>query len=178
MSSSFLTVQEGDRAGQPVLSEAEVRDLAAGSARRRFGRGEVLFRQGETGDVCYLVARGKVKGEIVCEEGGKTYTTAFEVGRGGIVGEMSLFTGLPRTATVFVDEEAELLEIRAGALAALLAGHPSLAETLADVVSARNRANSEALLKIKDLAARDVEASTDRKSVLDYLKRLVGLFKR
>jgi small-conductance mechanosensitive channel/CRP-like cAMP-binding protein len=176
--SSFLNIQEGDRAGQPVLSESEVRELAAKSERARFGAREVLFRQGETGDVCYVVARGRVRGEIVYEESGKTYTTSFEVGQGGIVGEMSLFTGLPRTATVVVDEEAELIEIRAAALASLLARNPALAEIMADVVSARNRANSETLRKIKDIAARDIEASTDKKSVLEYLKKLVRLFKR
>ena len=176
--SSFLNIQEGDKAGRSVLSESEVRDLAAKSERVRFGAREVLFRQGETGDVCYVVVQGKVRGEIVYEDGGKTFTTSFEVGRGGLIGEMSLFTGLPRTATVVVDEEAELLEVRAGALASLLARNPALAEALAEVVSARNRANSEMLRKIKDLAGRDIEASTDKKSVLEYLKKLVHLFKR
>ena len=176
--STFLNIQEGERAGQSVLSEAEVRDLAAKSERVRFGAREVLFRQGETGDACYVVARGKVRGEIVYEEGGKTYTTSFEVGRGGIFGEMSLFTGLPRTATVVVDEDAELLEIRAPALASLLARNPQLAEAVAEVVSGRNRANLETLRKVKDLAARDIEAGTDKKSVLEYLKKLVHLFKR
>jgi len=176
--SSFLNIQDGDKAGQSVLSESEVRDIAARSERVRFGAREVLFRQGETGDVCYVVARGKVRGEIVYEDGGKTTTTSFEVGRGGIVGEMSLFTGLPRTATVVVDEEAELLEIRAEALASLLARSPALAEAMAEVVAARNRANSETLRKIKDLAARDIEASSDKKTVLEYLKKLVHLFRR
>ena len=176
--STFLNIQEGERAGQSVLSEAEVRDLAAKSERVRFGAREVLFRQGETGDACYVVARGKVRGEIVYEEGGKTYTTSFEVGRGGIFGEMSLFTGLPRTATVVVDEDAELLEIRAPALASLLARNPQLAEAVAEVVSGRNRANLETLRKVKDLAARDIEAGTDKKSVLEYLKKLVHHFKR
>jgi small-conductance mechanosensitive channel len=176
--STFLNIQEGERAGQSVLSEAEVRDVAAKSERVRYGAREVLFRQGEAGDACYLVARGKVRGEIVYEEGGKTYTTSFEVGRGGIFGEMSLFTGLPRTATVVVDEEAELLEIRAPALASLLARNPQLADAVAEVVSGRNRANLETLRKVKDLAARDIEAGTDKKSVLEYLKKLVHLFKR
>jgi small-conductance mechanosensitive channel len=176
--SPFLTIHEGEKAGQSILSEAEVRVLAAGSERVRFGDREVLFRQGEPGDVCYVVALGKVRGEIVYEEGGKTYKTSFEVGRGGIVGEMSLFTGLPRTATVVVDDEAELLEIRAGTLASILARNPALAEAMAEVVSARNRANREMLGKIKDLAARDVEASSDKRSVLAYLKKLVRMFKR
>jgi small-conductance mechanosensitive channel/CRP-like cAMP-binding protein len=176
--SSFLNIQEGEKAGQPVLSESEVRELTAKSERVRFGAREILFRQGEAGDVCYVVARGRVRGEIVYEEAGKTYTTSFEIGPGGIVGEMSLFTGLPRTATVVVDEEAELIEIRAAALASLLARNPALAEVLAEIVSARNRANGEMLRKIKDLAARDVEASSNKKSVLEYLKRLVHLFRR
>jgi small-conductance mechanosensitive channel/CRP-like cAMP-binding protein len=176
--SAFLNIPEGEKAGRPLLSEAEVRDLAAASGRVRFGAREVLFRQGETGDVCYIVARGKVRGEIAHEEGGKAYTTSFEVGRGGIVGEMSLFTGLPRTATVIAGGETELLEIRADALASLLDRNPALAEALADLVAARNRANRETLAKIKDLAARDIEASSDKTSVLEYLKKLVRLFRR
>ena len=176
--SSFLNIQEGEKAGQPLLSESEVRELASMSERAHFGAREVLFRQGETGDVCYIVARGRVKGEIVYEEAGKTYSTSFEVGPGGIVGEMSLFTGLPRTATVVVGEDAELLEIRAGALASLIARNAALAEAMAEVVSARNRANLETLRKVKDLAARDIEAGADKKSVLEYLKKLAHLFKR
>jgi len=176
--SSFLSIQEGEKAGQPLLSESEIRELASTTERRRFGAGEVLFRQGEPGEVCYLVAAGRVKGEIAYEENGKAYTTEFTVGPGGLVGEMSLFTGMPRTATVVVADEAELFEIRAGAFAALLARNPRLAEAVAEVVSGRNRANLETLRKVKDLAARDIEAGTDKTSILEYLKKLVHLFKR
>lgn len=176
--SSFLNIQVGEKAGQPLLSESEIRELASRAERRRFGVGEVLFRQGDAGEACYLVAGGQVKGEITYEENGKAYTMEFTVGPGGLVGEMSLFTGLPRTATVVVDKEAELLEIRAPALASLLARNPQLAEAVAEVISGRNRANLETLRKVKDLAARDIEAGADKKSVLEYLKKLVHLFKR
>ena len=176
--SSFLSIQEGEKAGQPLLSESEIRELASRTERRRFGAGEVLFRQGDPGEVCYLVAGGRVKGEIAYEENGKAYTTEFTVGPGGLVGEMSLFTGMPRTATVVVADEAELFEIRAGAFAALLARNPQLAEAVAEVVSGRNRANLETLRKVKDLAARDIEAGADKKSVLEYLKKLIHIFKR
>jgi small-conductance mechanosensitive channel/CRP-like cAMP-binding protein len=176
--SAFLQTGEGEKAGQPLLSDPEIRELASRADRRRFGAGEVLFRQGDPGEVCYLVAAGRVKGEIAYEENGRVYTTEFTVGPGGLVGEMSLFTGMPRTATVFVAEEAELLEVRAGAFAALLARNPHLADSVAEVVSGRNLANLETLRKVKDLAARDIEAGTDKKSVLEYLKKLVHLFKR
>jgi CRP-like cAMP-binding protein len=176
--SAFLQAGEGEKAGQPLLSDPEIRELASRADRRRFGAGEVLFRQGEPGEVCYLVAGGRIKGEIAYEENGKAYTTEFTVGPGGLVGEMSLFTGMPRTATAVVAEEAELLEIRAGAFAALLARNPQLADAVAEVVSGRNRANLETLRKVKDLAARDIEAGADKKSVLEYLKKLVHLFRR
>ncbi|MCX6568772.1 MAG: mechanosensitive ion channel family protein [Candidatus Aminicenantes bacterium] len=176
--SAFLQVGEGEKAGRPLLSDPEIRELASRAERRRFGAGEVLFRQGDPGEACYLVAAGRVKGEIVYEENGKAYTTEFTVGPGGLIGEMSLFTGMPRTATVVVAEEAELLETRAGAFAALLVRNPQLADAVAEVVSGRNRANLETLRKVKDLAARDIEAGTDKKSVLEYLKKLVHLFKR
>lgn len=175
--SAFLRVQAGERAGEPVLSEAEMRELAGLVVRAQFLKGEILFRQGDRGVNCYLVAAGKVRGTIDTTEAGKVFSTAFEVGPGGIVGEMSLFTGMPRTATVVVDEEAELLEIRAEAFAGLLARNEKLAEAAADVVSARNKQNLETLRKVKELSAQDLEAGTNRKSIVEYLKRMARLFR-
>ncbi len=176
--SSFLRVQEGEKAGEMVLSEAEIGDLASRARRVAFAAQEVLFRQGERGENCYLVASGKVRGEIIYEENGRKYTTDFEIGPGGIVGEMSLFTGIPRTATIVVLDDAELLEVGAEAFAGLLGRNPALAETVAEIVSGRNKTNLEMLRKIKELSAKDLEGSTNKKSILAYLKKLVHMFKR
>jgi CRP-like cAMP-binding protein len=124
------------------------------------------------------VARGTVKGEIVYEEKGKRYASEFRVGPGGLFGEMSLFTSLPRTATGTIEEDAELLEIRADNFAFLLNRNPGLADVIAELVSGRNRKNQDFLRKIKELSEKDVEESCDRKSILERLKRLVLRFKR
>lgn len=176
--SSFLRAQEGEKAGAMILSEEEIRDLASRARRVAFAAKEVLFRQGERGENCYLVASGKVRGEISYEEDGKKYKTDFEIGPGGIVGEMSLFTGIPRTATVVVCDDAELLEVGAEAFAGLLERNPTLAEAVAEIVSSRNRTNLEMLRKIKELSSKDLEGSTSKKSILEYLKKLVHMFKR
>ncbi|MGB8958792.1 MAG: mechanosensitive ion channel family protein [Candidatus Aminicenantales bacterium] len=176
--SSFLRVQEGEKAGGMILSDEEIRDLASRARRVTFAANEVLFRQGDRGENCYLVARGKVRGEIIYEEDGKKYTTDFEIGPGGIVGEMSLFTGIPRTATVVVREDAELLEVGAEAFAGSLARNPALADAVAEIVSGRNKTNLEMLRKIKELSSKDLEGSTNKKSILEYLKKLVHMFKR
>ena len=178
LNSSFLRHQEGDRAGQAILTDAEAGELASLARRVVFTPGEVLFRQGEKGEACYIIARGKVKGRVSAEENGKSFGSEFETGPGGIVGEMSLFTGMPRTATVAVEEEAELLEIGAEAFVEILARNPGLAESVAELVSRRNRNNLESLRKIKELSAGDLEAGSNKKTVLEYLRKLVGLFKK
>jgi small-conductance mechanosensitive channel/CRP-like cAMP-binding protein len=177
LNSSFLRYQEGDGAGRAILSDAEARELASLARRVVYTPGEVLFRQGEKGEACYVVSRGSVKGQIITEENGKAYSSEFRTGPAGIVGEMSLFTGMPRTATVTAEEESELLEIGAEAFVTLLARNPGLADAVAEMVSSRNQKNLESLRKIKELSAGDIEAGSNKKTVLEYLKKLIGLFR-
>ena len=176
--SDFLRYQEGDRAGEMIVSEEELRDLSALVRREIFGRGEVLFRQGEKGDSCYAVAAGTIRGEIVYEENGKRFTSEFRVGPGGIFGEMSLFTGMPRTATGVVEADAELLQISSESFAHLLGRNPKLAEVIAEIVSARNLKNQEFLKKIKELSQKDLDAASNKRSILERLLGLVHLGKK
>ncbi len=176
--SNLLRYLEGEKTGQLLVPEGEIRRLADAVHRRRYTGGEVLFRQGDKGESCFVVAEGALKGEIIYEEKGKRFTSEFRVGPGGIFGEMSLFTGLPRTATGIIEEEAELLEITAENFALLLSRNPQLAEVMAELVSSRNQKNAEFLGKIKELSAKDIEAGTNRHSILERLKKLVSLFRR
>ena len=175
--STFLRYQQGDKKGQLMISEDDIRGLAGVVKRAVYAKGEVLCRQGDPGRNCYIVAKGLLRGDIITEENGKKYSNEFEVGPGGIFGEMSLFTGMPRTATGVVAEEAILLKIEAGDFGPVLAKNPGLAEVIADLVSARNELNKGFLLKIKELSEKDIHAGTNRKSILEYLKKFVGFGK-
>jgi CRP-like cAMP-binding protein len=171
--SSFLRHPEGEKAGELLLSNEEIRGLAAYVQRHKYAPGEVLFRQGDLGESCFVVAKGAIKGEITTEEKGEKYTSDFKVEAGGIFGEMSLFTGMPRTATGIVGAESELLEIRAEAFAQLLEQNPALAEIIAEIVSKRNEKNREFLKKIKELSAQDIEDSISKHTILNRLKMLI-----
>jgi CRP-like cAMP-binding protein len=95
---------------------------------------------------------------------------------GGIFGEMSLFTGMPRTATGVIVEESELLEIGIKGFSHLLEKNPELADVIADLVSKRNKKNQEFLEKIKELSAKDIELGTNKHSILDRLKKFIKRF--
>jgi small-conductance mechanosensitive channel/CRP-like cAMP-binding protein len=169
--------RHGDAAGELIVAEEGVRALAALLTRGAFTKGEVLCRQGEKGASAFVVAAGSVKGQIAYEENGKTYMSEFAVGPGGIFGEMSLFTGMPRTATGVIAEDAVLLEVRGEDFAVLLERNPALAEEIAETVSARNAKNREFLSKIKELSAQDIQAGVSKTTVLEHLKRFVRRLK-
>lgn len=173
--STFLRYQQEDKKGQLMVPEDDIRDLAAVVKRAVYAKGEVLCRQGDKGRSCYIVAKGLIRGDIITEENGKKYSTEFEVGPGAIFGEMSLFTGMPRTATGVVAEEAVLLKIQADDFGPVLAKNSDLAEVIADLVSTRNEQNKEFLHKIKELSEKDIHAGTNKKSILEYLKKFVGI---
>ena len=107
------------------------------------------------------------------EEKGKTYTSEFAVEPGGIFGEMSLFTGMPRTATGIVEKESELLEIDTEDFSRILEKNPKVADIIADLVSKRNKKNQEFLKKIKELSEQDIKTSTSKRSILNRLKNFI-----
>ncbi|MGB6339591.1 MAG: cyclic nucleotide-binding domain-containing protein, partial [Candidatus Aminicenantaceae bacterium] len=172
--SDFLKYTEGEKKGQLLVSEDELMSFAALIQRHRFTEGETVFKQGDSGTSCYVLVKGIIKGEIVYKEEGKEFKSDFRVTPEGIFGEMSLFTGMPRTATCVVEEEAELLEIGAEDFGRLLERNPDIGEVIADLASTRNKENQELLAKIKELSASDIEESTNKNSILARLKNLVN----
>jgi small-conductance mechanosensitive channel/CRP-like cAMP-binding protein len=173
MRSSFLRYQEGERKGELLVPEEEIKTFASFVVRHRYAPGEYVFKQGEGGESCFILASGKIKGEIEYEEAGKKYKSEFSVEPGGIFGEMSLFTGMPRTATGIVEVESELLEINTTGFSRLLGSIPELADVMADLVSKRNQKNQEFLEKIKELSAQDIEISTSKHSILKRLRKFI-----
>ncbi|UCE43344.1 MAG: mechanosensitive ion channel [Candidatus Aminicenantes bacterium] len=176
MRSSFLRYQEGEKKGELLVPVEEIRTFASFLVRHRYAPGEQIFKQGEGGESCFILASGRIKGEIAYEEKGKRYKSEFSVEPGGIFGEMSLFTGMPRTATGIVDVESELLEINTAGFSRLLESNPELADVIADLVSKRNKKNQEFLEKIKELSAQDIEISTNKHSILNRLKKFIKRF--
>ncbi|MBD3414966.1 MAG: mechanosensitive ion channel [Candidatus Aminicenantes bacterium] len=172
--SSFLRYPGGEKAGELILSEEEIRTLASKVKKQVFSPGEIVFEQGDKGEGCFIVASGRIKGVVTYEEKGKKYSSEFTIHPGEIFGEMSLYTGMPRTASGFIEQETELLEIEAVDFACLLSENPKLAEIIADIVSARNRKNQAFLKKIKELSKKDIMDSCNKNSLLKRMKNFMA----
>jgi hypothetical protein len=98
LQSDFAQKVLQDADGQPLVPEAELSAWAAQLTSQRYGRGEILFRQGDAGDCCFVVLSGALEGHIRHREADRE--TTFAVGPGAVIGEMSLMTGLPRMAEI------------------------------------------------------------------------------
>jgi CRP-like cAMP-binding protein len=81
--------------------------------------GTTVFRQGEPGGSVYVIRAGKVR-VLKSSNGRQRMVTT--LGPGDFFGEMAVVTGRPRTATVEVVEDAELLKVPADKLQEMIAG--------------------------------------------------------
>lgn len=80
--------------------------------------GEIIFRQGDPGDACYLLQSGKV--EVTRQEADGATRQLATLGPGSLLGEMDLLNDTPRHATVRALEPCDLLVLsRAYLLTAL-----------------------------------------------------------
>jgi len=83
------------------------------------GSGETLMEQGDPGDSMYLAISGRLRAYIRDENGEQRAVR--ELARGQVIGEMSLYTGAPRSATVVAIRDSVLIRLNKTAFNHLLA---------------------------------------------------------
>ncbi len=125
----------GTRFFDAVLDAAAIDALHAASHRVVFPRGSVLMRQGEAGTSMFTIVSGKVVVSVRERDGEHKVA---ELGPDDYVGEMSLLTGEPRSATVTARGKVVALEIPKAALQPILAKAPHLCGRFADMVRDRH----------------------------------------
>jgi len=94
---------------------------------REFRAGDVLFREGETGEEMYVIQSGLV--QVLKRVGGDERPLA-TLGRGEFLGEMAILNGKPRTATAVVLEDAKCLVIDGRTLESMITKNPEIAMRL------------------------------------------------
>jgi small-conductance mechanosensitive channel/CRP-like cAMP-binding protein len=170
--SDFGTRVMADESGKCLVNEQELTEVAKLMKRVRYTKGETLFRQGDTGTNCYIVISGLLRGKV--EHDGGAHAHEFDAGMGRVVGEMSLMTSLPRTATLMAHEDVELIEIPSDAFVKLLALRPEIPEVLAKLVADRVEHNKSMYENMKALKAINMADTLGRAGILKRFMRLLG----
>ncbi len=110
------------------LSPDELRRVAQVAIPRRYERETRVFHEGDAGDACYIVRRGSCR--VTRQHRDGRAITLANLGPGAIFGELAMFDGGIRSASVEVVEDTELLALPAADMRALIREHPEMAEKL------------------------------------------------
>ena len=115
------------------LPYAALRRLASSLGERHAAAGEVIVRQGDDGDLVYVIAQGRV---TVTRDG----ELLRELGPAEVFGELALILDVPRTATVTATEPVELRTLGRERFLATVTGNQLSHEALRRLVAARTPA--------------------------------------
>jgi CRP-like cAMP-binding protein len=132
----------------PVFSTLERDDLqriAQLAVPRSFEAGQVVFREGDASDTCYIVHRGHTR--AVHEHGdGRTITLA-TFGPGDIFGELALFEDERRSATIEALEPTSVVAVLGPDMRRLMTEHPQIALRLVIALGRRLRETNARLAR-------------------------------
>jgi CRP-like cAMP-binding protein len=132
----------------PVFQELggdDLKRVAEVAVPRQFAGGEVVFREGDDSDTCYLVRSGHAR--AIREHADGRQITLATFGPGDIFGELAMFDAERRSATVEATDELHVLGILGDDMRRLLRQYPDIAVKLVISLGRRLRAANERLAR-------------------------------
>ncbi len=156
-------------------SDSDLRMLIERGYQKFFLAGQIVFREKDAGDTFYIILSGSV--EVFSEQleqaaenrSGRIATLS----TGDFFGEISLLTGLPRSATIRAQADTTLFVVDHNALQVLLQEHPGLAETIAAELVQRQQVLRE--LGLLDRSQLDSTQETALDWIRDRINTLFSL---
>ena len=124
------------------VSAEDLSAVAAASRMRSFRRGQIVFTTSDPGDTVIVVVSGRVKVTVRSADGGEL--TLAVIPPGGLLGELGVVDGGPRSADAETLEESQLLLIPRDAIRDICARVPSAAQALTNSIAATLRRLTEA----------------------------------
>jgi len=124
----------------PIFSELGRRDLERLSrlmVPRTMRAGEVIIKEGDQAAGFFVISSGKV--EVVRGVDSGNPQVLNTLGPGDFFGEMALFEGFPRNATVRATEDTECLAMTRWDFMAEMKNHPEIAVSMLPVLVRRLR---------------------------------------
>jgi CRP-like cAMP-binding protein len=124
------------------LGRAYMLDISHNADLRDFTAGETIVSEGDQPESFYVVVRGEVS--VLKDRDGSTRVLA-TLKDGDHFGELSIFDGLPRSASVQAAVETTCLVIPRWEILQTVEASPEVAKRMLAYLSSRLRATSDAL---------------------------------
>jgi CRP/FNR family transcriptional regulator, cyclic AMP receptor protein len=128
-----------------TLADEDLAQVAAVALPRKFGATEIVFREGDASDTCYVIRRGHARA-LREHPDGRSITLA-QFGPGDIFGELAMLDDERRSATIETLEETEVLAILGHDMRRLLREHPEISVKLIVALGRRLRETNERLAR-------------------------------
>jgi CRP-like cAMP-binding protein len=129
--------------------------VAMKASIHKLAEGDVLMRQGETGDSLFMINEGWFKIVRDSQQGGELIIN--KTGPGETLGEMALLDEAPRSATVVALTEAKVLELKKDAFQEILDQRPDVALSLIRGFTSRLRFSGTYIQKAIDWSQKIAE---------------------
>ena len=126
-----------------TLAPSDLERVAELTVPRRFEAGQVVFREGDASDTCYVVRSGRARA-VRAHRGGRTITLA-HFGPGDIFGELALFEDERRSATVEAIEPTTAIALLGPDMRRLMSTHGDITLKLVIALGRRLRETNERL---------------------------------
>jgi CRP/FNR family cyclic AMP-dependent transcriptional regulator len=125
------------------FSQEDVAALRALAITDQVPRGQEVFHRGDEAARLYWVEQGQVRVVVTSPAGRDLVIRQF--GSGEVFGEIALFAGTPRTATIVATTDTTIASVDARDLRSLLEERPRMALKLLEVFADRLRLTTDAL---------------------------------
>lgn len=123
------------------LEQGELEHFSRVAVPRSFPDGTRVFHEGDRSDACYIVRSGGFR--VTREHSDGRAITLANLGPGDIFGELAMFDGEVRSASVEALGDGELLALPASEVRALLARNPEITVKLVAALVRRLRLANE-----------------------------------
>lgn len=148
--------------------------MKEGELGKIYSDGEIICREGDTGNVMYVIQSGKIEITKKTESGDIPIATLHN---GEIFGEMALFDRMPRSATAAAMGEARVLSVDKKKLFSTISRDPTLVFKILESMSQRIRRLDEELTKLKknntDIPHMCVNIDDACRFVLDEARKVI-----
>ena len=128
-----------------ALGPDDLRRVADVAVPRHFAAGQVIFREGDASDTCYVVRTGHARA-VRENVDGRTIALA-HFGPGDIFGELAMFDDERRSATVEALDDLDAIAIAGSDMRRLLREHAEISAKLVIALGRRLREANERLAR-------------------------------